>query len=175
MLRKTIKYTDFNDEEVEEEYFFHLSKAELVELEMSRKGGLLQSLQNIIAAEDTAALIKEFKYILLLSYGKRSLDGRRFIKNQELRDEFESSEAYSTLFMELVSDTDAAIAFFNGIVPTELSAEAARQAGIDPERTPLIVVDSVSKDDVAKMSPDELLALGERIGKGEARIADFAD
>ena len=109
MLKKTIKYTDFNGEEINEDFFFHLSKAELVELEMSHKGGLSATLERIIATEDNPGIIAEFKNIILIAYGQRSDDGKRFIKNQELRDEFASTEAYSTLFMELVMDTDSAI------------------------------------------------------------------
>lgn len=128
MLKKTIKYKDFNDEEVSEDFYFHLSKAELVELEMSHEGGLSESLQKIIAAQDGKGIITEFRNIILSAYGKKSPDGKRFIKNQELRDEFQSSEAYSELFMELVTDTDAAVEFINGIIPRDMREEAAKLA-----------------------------------------------
>ena len=99
MLKKTITYEDFNGEERSEDFFFHLSKAELVELEMSHQGGLSEALKRIVAAEDAKSIIAEFKNIILSAYGQRSEDGRRFTKNQTLRDEFESTEAYSVLFM----------------------------------------------------------------------------
>ena len=125
MLKKTITYTDFNGEEVKEDFFFHLSKAELVELEMSHEGGLAAAMERIVAADDKGAIILEFKRIILMSYGKKSLDGKRFIKNATMREEFESSEAYSTLFMELVTVTDSAIEFMNGIIPAGMAEEAA--------------------------------------------------
>ena len=131
MLKKTITYTNFNNEEVSEDFFFHLSKAELVELEMSYKGGLTEQIQRIAAAEDGKAIIAEFKNIILSSYGERSADGRRFIKNQTLRDEFESTEAYSTLFMELVTDAEKAAEFVRGIIPQDLAEEAARVVSAD--------------------------------------------
>ena len=87
MLKKTITYEDFNGEEVSEDFFFHLSKAELVELELSHEGGLSESLQRIVAAQDGKSIIAEFKNILLTSYGQKSADGKRFIKNQQLREE----------------------------------------------------------------------------------------
>lgn len=140
MLKKTITYTDFNDEEVSEDHYFHLSKAELVEIELSHKGGLSESLKKIIESEDGKAIIAEFKNIILGSYGKRSDDGKRFVKTQELREEFESSEAYSTLFMELVTNTDSAVEFVNGIIPKGMAEEAAKIVGADltvvPEATP---------------------------------------
>ena len=79
-------------ERISEDFFFHLSKAELVELELSHKGGLSESLKRIVEAEDGKAIIAEFKNIILTAYGKQSDDGKRFIKNQELREEFESSK-----------------------------------------------------------------------------------
>jgi hypothetical protein len=176
MLKKTITYEDFNGETVVEDHFFHLSKAELVELELSHQGGLAASLQKIISSEDGKAIIAEFKNIILTSYGKRSDDGRRFIKNQEFREEFESTEAYSALFMELVTDTDAAVEFVNGIIPAGMSEEAAKLAGIDPKTTPLIVVENespgrlVTRKEFVEMSQDELRELGPKLASGEVKL-----
>lgn len=123
MLKKTIKYTDFNGNEVSEDFYFNLSQAEIVELETSHKGGLTESMQKIVAEEDNKAIVEEFKKIIMKAYGKRSPDGRRFIKNQEIRDEFESTEAYSVLFMEMLTDENAAAQFVNGIVPQNMGQE----------------------------------------------------
>lgn len=173
MLKKTITYTDFNGEEVSEDFFFHLSKAELVELEMSHTEGLSAALERIIAAQDNKALIAEFKNLILSSYGKKSDDGRRFIKSQELREEFESSEAYSTLFMELVTDTDAAIDFVQGMIPPGLEELAEQQAQKQAEKPAIAAVkepEVVTKADIAKMSEEELSTFGVRLAKGEVRI-----
>lgn len=173
MLKRTITYEDFNGEQVSEDHFFHLSKAELVELEMSVAGGLSESLQKIIASEDGKEIIAQFKQIILGSYGKKSDDGRRFIKNQQMREEFESSEAYSTLFMELVTDAGKAAEFVNGIVPANLAQEAMKvtagelAAVPDPPKEPTIVTRAA----IAEMSPDELKALGAQLSSGEAVIA----
>ena len=61
-----------------------------------------------------------------LGYGEKSPDGKRFIKNQELRDAFAQTEAYSDLFMELATDAEAAARFINGIVPQGKKAPAPR-------------------------------------------------
>lgn len=136
MLKKTITYEDFNGETVSEDFFFHLSKAELVELELSHEGGLSESLQKIVDAEDGKAIVAEFKNIILGSYGQKSPDGKRFVKNATLREEFESSEAYSTLFMELVTNTDAAIEFVNGIIPKGVVEEATKVTALAPVPSP---------------------------------------
>jgi len=174
VLKKTITYEDFNGEEVSEDFFFHLSKAELVELEVSHKDGLSAALERIVAAEDGKSIIAEFKNIILGSYGKRSDDGRRFVKNQEIRDEFESSEAYSVLFMEILTDTNSAVEFINGVVPKNLAEEAAKitraeiSAVPDPEPEPKLV----TKADIQEMSAEELQTLGDRVQSGEIKIEE---
>jgi hypothetical protein len=178
VLKKTITYEDFNGDTVNEDFFFHLSKAELVELELSHRGGLSEALKRIVASEDGKAIIAEFKNIILGSYGKRSDDGRRFIKTQELRDEFESSEAYSTLFMELVTDAGAAADFINGIIPANMAEEAAKLArmeGTSPEQLTLAVVPEpklVTRAEVNAMTAEEMAELGPRIIAGEIKIED---
>ena len=154
MLKKTITYTDFNGDETSEDFLFHLSKAELIELEASHKDGLAASMQRIVEADDTKAIIAEFKRIVLLAYGKKSMDGKRFIKNQTLREEFESSEAYSTLFMELVTNTEAAIEFMNGIIPNDLVPQEATVTSISPENR---AVEHMSRKDAEELSSEELM------------------
>lgn len=173
MLKKTIQYTDFNNEEVSEDFFFHLSQAELVELELSHKGGLSESLQKIIAAEDGKAIMTEFKNIILKSYGKRSEDGKRFIKNQELRDEFESSEAYSVLFMELVTDADKASEFVNGIVPKGLAEQAAKLSAVPPIAKDTVTEPIVvTRAELLEMSQEDLAKTQERIEAGEVKLGE---
>lgn len=174
MLKKTITYENFNGEEVSEDFFFHLSQAELVELEMSHQGGLSESLQRIIAADDGKAIMTEFKNILLSAYGKRSDDGKRFIKNQELRDEFLSSEAYSVIFMELVTDPQAAVVFVNGIVPKNLSDQVAQLSAIGPTliQVPKPEPTVVSRQDIVAMSQKELKTLNERLASGEVILGE---
>lgn len=172
MLKKTIVYEDFNGDTVEEDFFFHLSKAELVELELSHDGGLSASLQRIVAAEDGKAIIAEFKNIILTSYGQRSADGKRFIKSQALREEFESTEAYSTLFIELVTDTDAAVVFVNGVIPQGMADEAAKVVSLE-EKKPLAAVSEpqiVTRAQMVEMSEEELSRLGDRITSGEVKL-----
>ena len=117
MLKKTITYTDFNNVERSEDFYFNLTKAEVMEMEMSTVGGLSEMIQRIIAAQDTPSIIKVFKDLVLKSYGEKSADGKRFIKTPEITEAFSQTEAYSVLFMELATDADSAAAFVNGIIP----------------------------------------------------------
>lgn len=122
MLKKTITYTDYNDNERTEDFYFNLSKAELTEMELSTAGGLAEMIQRIVSTQDAPKIVKVFKDLVLAAYGEKSADGKRFIKTEELREAFSQTEAYSELFMELATDADAAAAFVNGIVPKDLDA-----------------------------------------------------
>lgn len=117
MLKKTIKYTDYNDNEREEDFYFNLTKAEVAEMELSINGGLAALIDKITKEADNAAIIELFKDLILRSYGEKSLDGKYFIKNDEVRTAFSQTEAYSELFMELATETNAATEFVNGIIP----------------------------------------------------------
>jgi hypothetical protein len=119
MLRKTITYIDYNGVERTEDFFFNLTKAELIEIEMGTTGGLVEMVNRIVAAQDAPAIIKVFKDLVLKAYGQKSPDGRAFIKTDELRKEFESTEAYSELFVELSTNAEAAADFVNGIMPSD--------------------------------------------------------
>ena len=120
MIKKTVKYTDYNDVERTESFYFNLSKAELTEMEHEHKGGLAEMIKRIVDEEDNVKIMKLFKDIVLRSYGKKSEDGKRFIKDDALRAEFAQTEAYSEIFMELAQDAGAATDFINGVVPKNL-------------------------------------------------------
>lgn len=132
MLKKTITYTDYNGVERTEDFYFNLSKAEVMEMEMSTAGGLAERIQRIVSTQDAPAIIKIFKDLVLDAYGEKSLDGKRFLKVDEngnrLSVAFSQTEAYSQLFMELATDADAAAKFVNGIVPADMAQQAAIQA-----------------------------------------------
>lgn len=117
MLKKTIKYNDYDGNEREEDFYFNLDEAELMEMELTTNGGLAAKIERIVKEQDNAKIIQIFKDIIIKSYGKKSEDGRRFIKNDEIREEFTQTRAYSALFMELSSDADAATKFIEGIIP----------------------------------------------------------
>lgn len=117
MLKKTITYTDYNGNERTEDFYFNLTKAEIMEMEMSTTGGLAEMIKRIVAAQDAPAIIKVFKELILKAYGEKSPDGKKFIKSEELSNSFAQTEAYSQLFMELATNADAAADFVNGITP----------------------------------------------------------
>lgn len=131
MIKKTITYKDYNQVERTEDFYFNLSKAEVMEMEMSTSGGLAEMITRIVAAQDQPAIIKIFKDLILKAYGEKSPDGKRFIKSEELSTAFSQTEAYSQLFMELATDAEAASAFVNGIVPADMAKQAAKLSPVN--------------------------------------------
>lgn len=127
MLKKTITYTDFNGVNRTEDFYFNMSKAELMEMELGTTGGFAEMIERIVAAKDAPTIMKIFKDFILKAYGEKSLDGKRFVKSEEISNAFAQTEAYSQLFMELVTDAEAAAKFLNGVVPSEVSQQASRQ------------------------------------------------
>ena len=123
MLKKTIKYTDFNDNEISEDFYFNLSKAELLEMESRSNGGMKAKLERLINTRDISAIMEVFKEIITSSYGVKSDDGKRFIKSKELTDAFVQSNAYSELYIELASNSDSAIDFITHIIPSDLAKQ----------------------------------------------------
>lgn len=128
MLKKTVTYTDYNGSERTEDFYFNLTKAEIMEMELSTSGGLAEMIQRIVKAQDAPAIIKIFKELVLKAYGEKSPDGKRFIKSEEISTAFSQTEAYSQIFMELATDSDAAAAFVNGIVPDVDKQKVAQMA-----------------------------------------------
>ena len=129
MLEKTIKYKDYNGVERTETHHFNLSTAEVTKMETSTSGGFTQMIYKIIETRDIPSLVKIFDDIILKSYGEKSPDGRRFIKSEELSTAFSQTEAYTTLFMELISDSKKAAEFVNGVLPQHLEKTVQEMAG----------------------------------------------
>ncbi|MBR1720506.1 MAG: hypothetical protein IJ726_08895 [Phocaeicola sp.] len=117
MFAKKIKYTDYDGVEREETFYFNLSKAELVEIQLTHPGGYVEYLQRIIAAKDQATVIKAFKDLIEMTYGEKSEDGRRFLKSPEISKAFMEMPAYEELFFELSTDENAAIEFITKTFP----------------------------------------------------------
>ncbi len=133
MLKKTITYVDYNDQKRTEDYWFHLTKSELIELDASNEGGLETTIRKIIKETDTKRIVELVKDLVLKSYGEKSADGKRFVKSKEAAEAFMQTEAYSQLFVDLISDPDQMTAFFKGIIPQDVREQADKMQKENPE------------------------------------------
>ena len=159
MYKKVIKFEDFNGQPREETHYFNLSKAELMEMELSTQAGVEEMIRVLIATKDNAKIVQIFKDLILKSYGIKSEDGTRFIKSQELREAFEQSNAYSELFMDILSSPDEQTKFINGVISgvnmPEMKEEDAiaklKELGYDTTR----IEESLKNQDKNKVVPLE--------------------
>lgn len=178
MLKKTIKYTDFADEEHTEDFYFHLSKTELVKMEVNTPGGLSEAFKKIMAGgavPDGKLIMKTFEEFILNAFGKKSADGRKFLKNEEDLEEFRTSGAYDAIFMSLVTDAEEAAKFLNAIMPAALMEEAeaiVRQQQMDIKTpdlenpAPRIISSAALKE----MELEQFKEMTEKIATGEVVV-----
>lgn len=131
-------YTDYNGVERTEDFYFNLTRAEVMEMELGTSGGLAEMIQQVVDAQEAPEIIKIFKNLILKAYGEKSADGKRIVKSDEIATAYAQTEAYSDLFMELATDAEKAAAFVNGIVPA-----SAKAAMVDAQGN-LAVVDKPS-------------------------------
>lgn len=137
MLARKVKYTDFDGNEAVDTFYFNLSQTELVEynVDSSYPSGFTKFIQKIIESSNHDELIREFKKLILASYGVKSEDGKRFIKSDELREEFVQTAAYDALFIELATNETAAAEFIKGVIPTNLRGDQDKPTFPPPPAT----------------------------------------
>lgn len=123
MIKKTITFTDYDGNERKEEFRFNLNKAEIIRMELTTKGGLIEMVDRAVKAKDVDTLFRIFEDLVQKSYGVKTLDGRGFTKKKEDLDDFMATEAYSELITELVTNAEAAADFVNGIIPANLEKQ----------------------------------------------------
>lgn len=117
MLKKTIEYTDYDGNVRKEDFYFNLTRGELLEMEMSVDGGMQKLIEQIVQRSEAPKVFNYFKKIIEKAYGEKSLDGKRFVKDPEATKAFMETEAYSELIMELLTEEGAAAAFVTAITP----------------------------------------------------------
>ncbi len=117
MLKETITYTDFDGNPRTEDLYFHLSPAEMTQLQFSVPGGLKNKLEEAMQKQDGTAMMEFFVKIVKMSYGIKSGDGRKFEKSEEIYNDFSQTNAYVEFFMKLVTDQNFSKNFIDRVFP----------------------------------------------------------
>ena len=134
MYKITETYTDYDDNQRTEDFYFNYSEAELTDLQFSVSGGLAGMIDKIIKTNDMPKLVELVRELIQKAYGEKSNDGRRFIKSPELTKEFTETVAYSQIYMRLATDSKAAQEFINKVVPKSMKdkMQQANQQNVVP-------------------------------------------
>lgn len=137
MYKKTIEYVDFDGNNRVEDHYFNLNQAELIKLLTTSGDYTLDKVLQRLSTERNGKKIMEiFEDLIHRSYGRKSLDGRRFEKTEEIWKDFFETEAYSVLFTELVTDAQKAAEFVNKIIPKDLAEEVEKIIKDNPNGIP---------------------------------------
>lgn len=115
MFKQNISYIDFNGVERKEDFYFHLSLPEVTRLEAEIGQSMEVHVKNLVANQDLKTLIDFLEKMILNSYGRKTSDGKSFLKSKELRQEFEYSQAYAELFEMLLTNPELAKQFGEGV------------------------------------------------------------
>lgn len=162
MIKKTVAYTDFNGEKTTEDLYFNLSKAELLNMEITKDGSFSKYLIDISQSNKAKDVLEIMKELILSAYGERSEDGKRFHKSKEKSEAFATSEAFSELLFGLLADADEASSFFLGLLPDDVRERAK---GVSPDDLPKIqaairndaIAEAPSKEELENLSNEELI------------------
>ena len=130
MLKETITYIDFNDTERTEDFYFNLTRTELIRMEMSKNGSLTGLLTKIVKANDMPDIFEAMEMLILKAYGEKSTDGRFFNKSEEISNNFMNSPADDKLFEKLTTDATYAYKFLMGLLPKDLAEQAKKNPEI---------------------------------------------
>lgn len=127
MLKKTIKYEDYNGNQREEDFYFNLNKTELIEMANSKSGGLDVLMERLVKQQNVKEILSIVKEIILKAYGEKSDDGKVLMKSEDISHKFECTEAFNVLFVELVENSDEALKFINALLPEDVRNKIAQE------------------------------------------------
>lgn len=163
MITQTIKYEDYDGNEVTEDFYFNLTKLEVMEMEIRHEGGLSNYIEKLTKTTAGVEAYDLFKTIILSSCGKKSDDGRRFLKSPEITADFEQSPALGELIFGFLEDGNSAAEFIRGLLPAKLVKdveEEARRNGTTitelPTAAPVTVDEEPTDEELLKMKPQEM-------------------
>ena len=139
MFSRTFNYTDYNGQPRKETWYFNLTKAEVLKMELGSWGGMSTMLRRLIREENPEKIIEIIEKMILGAVGEKSPDGRKFIKSKEIQEDFRLTPAYDELFQELVLDPDKAILFVKGCLPEDLAAAISENEKLEAEQNGKVV------------------------------------
>lgn len=137
MFSRDFEYTGYDGQPKKDTYWFNLTEAELYEIDLSSIRGFTGEMTKLLKEERTKEIVDAFKSIILGAVGSVSADGRKFIKNEEIKEDFYRSKAYSQLFVELVSSGEKLAEFLRAAIPEEIrqKMEEKEQENVKAEST----------------------------------------
>ena len=134
MFRKDITYTDYNGDKQTETCYFNLNRTELMDIALDLPEGIVEPSDNekeasihLVDKLGTKGIFNFIKDVVKKSYGIKSEDGRRFIKDDQITLEFTQTPMYDEIISEFTHDDKAASDFINNVIPAEYINEQIKK------------------------------------------------
>lgn len=140
MLKKTVKYTDYEGRPQNTVLYFNLNKFEWLELETFTRGGLIENLNHALETSNMKKTIDILKKIILRAYGEKDEETGEFVKDDARAIRFSRTEAFSELFYDLAYNEESASEFFMALVPHDIRDEVAKKVTEKDDSLPNIIV-----------------------------------
>lgn len=147
MLKKKVKFEDFNGNEQEVEIHFNLTKTELSNFYAQFEGGFDQYFAEAVRRGDLETVSMLMLNFIHMSYGQKSPDGLRFVKTDEDLFNFKQSAAYDEVCSSVMKDVDSFLDFVYAIVPSKIGAEAKKET---EKARKQLVLEAESQSEVAE-------------------------
>lgn len=166
MIKKTVNYLDFDGKDQTEDVYFNISKIELMDhLDLADEFGAMHAVldgdKKELALHEIKQMLDLIKKLMRIAYGVRSEDGKRFAKSDQIWEEFTQTAVYDAALMSLFENPNEGITFIQGILPSDLVAQAQIQLADEAEGKKVLetALAKAPKDDMSNMSREDLEAM----------------
>lgn len=106
MLKQQVTYEDFDGNTQSETLYFNLNRMELISFQKRYGSENMENYINkLIEEKQIEPMYDLLNDFVLTAYGVKSEDGKRFIKNDQIREEFKQSLAYEALIEDFHDDS----------------------------------------------------------------------
>lgn len=137
MITREVTYTDYNGDEQTEKYYFDLTVPEMLELSFSSAGDIQSTLERLSNSRKVGEIFNIIQTLIFKSVGVKSDDGKRFVKNEEVLNDFKQSRGYESFLMKMMQDTDYASKFIEQLIPQDRIQQIAGVEKVDGGKHPL--------------------------------------
>lgn len=132
MFKKTITFTDFNGHTQTKDFYFHLSKPQLLRMAAEEgENSATARFQRIIESKDRRQILQIMEEFVSMACGMRSEDGSQFLQTEEAKNNLLQSPAYEEFLVELCTSATAAVEFFQELMPNKLLEELQKRVEIE--------------------------------------------
>lgn len=117
MFTVNVTYIDFDDQEYTERLYFNMTKVEFMRWQAESGDNLTERMKTALEKHDSSKIMDYFEELIRRSYGEKSDDGKRFVKDPQKTRDFMTSAAYDELFWRITQNQEECNAFMRGVLP----------------------------------------------------------